>query len=513
MISNLGLKFSIISKEKGKSKAIVTKDESISFEELNKRSDILCQWLISKKFSQNDIVCISSEKSIFNYSLIIALIKLGITYVVLDRKSPVKRLNKIINQIKPKAIILKENKSLKNKFKKTFIIGKILKKKISNKQLIFSYQLVPSSSIAYLMFTSGSTGDPKGVAISHSKLLFFSDWCKENFDIKKDDIGTNLNPLFFDNSVFDIFGILFNGSCLVALSREEILNANEAVKFLKKKKVSIWFSVPSLITYFQRFKTFTKKKIPTLKKIIFGGEGFPKKDLKKLYIDFKGSAKLYNVYGPTECTCICSSYKISDFDFTKKELSRFAPFGKRLAKNFKYLIIGRDNKEVKIGQVGELFIGGDNVGNGYYHSPEETKTKFVQNPLHKKFNDLFYKSGDLVYQDRNSKLIYFYSRQDNQIKLNGYRIELNEIENNLNSIKGVKECAVTFGNKNKKKEITAWVHTKLKSDFIMHQITNLLPSYMIPKKINLINKIPKNSNGKIDRKYLAKNYYDRKKIN
>ena len=193
MISNLGLKFIKISKEKGKSKAIITNDGSISFEQLNKKSDILCQWLISKKFSQSDIVCITSEKSIFNYSLIIALIKLGITYVVLDRKSPLKRLKKIINQIKPKAIILKENKSLKNKFKKTFIIGKILNNKISEKQLIFSYQIVPSSSIAYLMFTSGSTGEPKGVAISHSKLLFFSDWCKENFDIKKNDIGTNLN--------------------------------------------------------------------------------------------------------------------------------------------------------------------------------------------------------------------------------------------------------------------------------------------------------------------------------
>ena len=141
-----------------------------------------------------------------------------------------------------------------------------------------------------------------------------------------------------------------------------------------------------------------------------------KKDLKKLYLDFKGSAKLYNVYGPTECTCICSSYKISDFDFSRKELSRLAPFGNTLAKNFKYLIIGRNNKEVKIGQVGELFIGGDNVGNGYYNSPEETKTKFLQNPLHKKFNDIFYKSGDLVYQDRNNKLIYFY--QEKIIKLN-----------------------------------------------------------------------------------------------
>ena len=138
MISNLGLKFIKISKEKSKSKAIITNDGSISFEQLNKKSDILCQWLISKKFSQSDIVCITSEKSIFNYSLIIALIKLGITYVVLDRKSPLKRLKKIINQIKPKAIILKENKSLKNKFKKTFIIGKILNNKISEKQLILA---------------------------------------------------------------------------------------------------------------------------------------------------------------------------------------------------------------------------------------------------------------------------------------------------------------------------------------------------------------------------------------
>ena len=103
---------------------------------------------------------------------------------------------------------------------------------------------------------------------------------------------------------------------------------------------------------------------------------------------------------------------------------------------------------------------------------------------------IFYKSGDLVYQDRNNKLIYFYSKKDNQIKLNGYRIELNEIENNLNLIKGVKECAVTFGFKNKKKEITAWIHTKLKLDFIMNQLSNSLPNYDT-KKLIIVNKITK----------------------
>ena len=251
-----------------------------------------------------------------------------------------------------------------------------------------------------------------------------------------------------------------------------------------------------------------RQKFPSLKKIIFGGEGFPKKNLKSLYYNFSKKINIYNVYGPTECTCICSSYKISKNDFSKREMSRLAPFGKTLAKNFKYLILNEKLKKVKIGQIGELHIGGDNVGNGYYNQSDETKIKFIQNPEHNSYIEIFYKTGDLVYVDKKSKLIYFSSRKDNQIKLNGYRIELDDIENKLNLIKGIKESIVTFGRKKKVNEITAWVVSKLYEKSIYQKLSKSLPSYMMPKKILYIKLLPKNSNGKIDRKVIKSKYYD-----
>jgi D-alanine--poly(phosphoribitol) ligase subunit 1 len=510
MINNLGTRFIDIANRKKNNKAIILNNKSITFNSLNLSSDKICYWLLKKNFSTSDLVCISSEKSFFNFSLIIALLKLGITYVVLDLDSPIKRVNQIINQVKPKAILLSETNPINIKYKKNIFFKKNIDFSIKNekKKLLNYISNVPSSINAYLMFTSGSTGLPKGVAISHSKLLFFSDWCKETFKINSSDRATNINPLFFDNSVFDIYGALFNGASLVPLSKKDIINPLIAANKLKKNKITIWFSVPSLIIYFQKFSMMNRQKFPSLKKIIFGGEGFPKKNLKSLYYNFSKKINIYNVYGPTECTCICSSYKISKNDFSKREMSRLAPFGKTLAKNFKYLILNEKLKKVKIGQIGELHIGGDNVGNGYYNQSDETKIKFIQNPEHNSYTEIFYKTGDLVYVDKKSKLIYFSSRKDNQIKLNGYRIELDDIENKLNLIKGIKESIVTFGRKKKVNEITAWVVSKLYEKSIYQKLSKSLPSYMMPKKILYIKLLPKNSNGKIDRKVIKSKYYD-----
>tara|TARA_Y100000816_G_scaffold120208_1_gene84462 strand:+ start:722 stop:2251 length:1530 start_codon:yes stop_codon:yes gene_type:complete len=509
MINNLGTKFINIASRKKNNKAIILNNESRTFHSLNLESDKICLWLLKRNFSTSDLVCISSEKSFFNFSLIIALLKLGITYVVLDLDSPIKRINQIIYQVKPKAIFLVKKNSIKIKYKNIFfkkdVDFSIKSKKINLKTYISN---VPSSVNAYLMFTSGSTGVPKGVAISHSKLLFFSEWCKDTFKINTSDRVTNLNPLFFDNSVFDIYGGLLNGASLVPLSKEDIINPLIATDKLKKNKITIWFSVPSLIIYFQKFLMMRKEKLPYLKKIIFGGEGFPKKHLKKLYNSFPKKISLFNVYGPTECTCICSSYKISKIDFSKGEMKRLTPLGKTLAKNFKYLILNEKMKKVKNGEIGELYIGGDNVGNGYYNQNEETKSKFLQNPEHNSYIETFYKTGDLVYIDKKTKLIYFSSRKDNQIKLNGYRIELDDVENKLNLISGVKEGAVTFGNKNNENEITAWVVSKLSEKIIFQKLSKLLPRYMVPKKILHIKFLPKNSNGKIDRKAIKNKYYD-----
>ena len=126
-------------------------------------------------------------------------------------------------------------------------------------------------------------GEPKGVAITHGQVLNFSEWCRNEFDINKNSISTNVNPLFFDNSIFDLFGCLFNGSCIIPVGRQEIIDASLLIKNLVKYKTNIWFSVPSLIIYILNFLDLKEDRFSSFKKIIFGGEGFPKGVLKKLY--------------------------------------------------------------------------------------------------------------------------------------------------------------------------------------------------------------------------------------
>ena len=512
MINNLGLKFISVAKKNALKPAILFKNKSVTFKQLDNLSNKLASWVIKSKIPQYSVVCLTSEKSLFNFAMIVALIKLGVTYTIIDQKSPIKRIKKILNIIRPSAVITNRSNERFFKNKKINIFFEEDIKRFSKKEINLDkyIQNVPSSTLSYLMFTSGSTGFPKGVSISHSNLIYFSEWCKNEFDISAKDRVTNLNPLFFDNSVFDIYGGLFNGASIVPVSRVDTVNPSNTVKILKKKRATTWFSVPSLITYYQKFFLMNKKNLPSIKKIIFGGEGFPKKNLKKLFVSFSKKVSLFNVYGPTECTCICSSYKISQKDFTTSEMQRYAPFGTNLARNFKYLILGNNNKLInKKGMVGELFIGGDLVGPGYYNQPRETLNKFIQCPLHSSYRDIYYKSGDLVYKDLKNNKIYFSSRKDNQIKFHGYRIELDEIENNLSLIKGIKECAVTFGKKNSTEQITAWVVSNLGVERILKSLSDSMPAYMLPKNIIKLKNLPKNSNGKIDRMSLKRKYYDR----
>jgi acyl-coenzyme A synthetase/AMP-(fatty) acid ligase len=302
--------------------------------------------------------------------------------------------------------------------------------------------------------------------------------------------------------VFDVYASLFNGASLVPFSRATMRDAPAVLARIDDLGCTTYFSVPSLLVYFQRLKLLGPASFRTLRRLIFGGEGYPKPMLAKLHEAVGGRVEIYNVYGPTECTCICSAYRISDVDFGDPK--GLAPLG-RLIPNFSYVIVDDAGRAVAPGETGELCLGGPCVGLGYYRAPEQTAAAFVQNPTHTDFFDRVYRTGDLVRDDPADGKIHFVGRADTQIKHQGYRVELGEIEHALGAIDGVHEAAAIHCPDGATSRIVAVVATgdRLAPAAIKQTLGDRLPRYMIPERIVVVPQLAKNANGKIDRKGIA----------
>ncbi len=502
--------FDSICKKNWNDNALIIDGKKFKFSELYNYSNIIA-CILKTKIKKNDTVAIYAEKDIKVFASIIACIKSGNPYSIIDINSPIKRIDMMFKTLKPKLNLY----NLKNNISKKIPSINLNKINLVKKKSQVEYaKTIPSCPI-YIMFTSGSTGVPKGVAISSQNILNFINWAKNTYNIKSGVIQSNLNPLHFDNSIFDIYGGLFNGSTLVTFKQKDLLDPSKILKVFLKEKINIWFSVPSLIIFFMKFGFFEKKKFLNLKKIIFGGEGFPKNKLLELFKIMNKNIDLINVYGPTECTCICSSYKITNNDFLKNEKKRYAPFGSKLSDYFYFYIVKeKSNGRLVLSNRGELLIGGPNVGLGYYNNSSETDKKFIQNPFNNKYTDIVYRSGDLVYKDKRNDKIYFSSRIDDQIKFQGYRIELLEIEQAIGQIKGLEENCVLLSKINSNPKIISFIVTNLNLERIKNELKKSLPKYMIPSEFLYVSKLEKNNNGKIDRiKTFKKNYGKRNQKN
>jgi D-alanine--poly(phosphoribitol) ligase subunit 1 len=355
------------------------------------------------------------------------------------------------------------------------------------------------------MFTSGSTGFPKAAVITHANVLNLVKWSIDTFGITRDDILTNVNALFFDNSVFDFYAALFTGACLTPFTAEEVRDPRRLVDKVAAAGCTLWFSVPSLLIFLQTMRATDGRNLGSIRRFVFGGEGYPKSKLKSLFETYSGSAGFFNVYGPTECTCICSSYQITGADFA--DLQSLPPLG-HIAENFSSLILDEKGRPVAPGEIGELCLLGPNIGLGYYNDPDQTAASFVQNPNHDSFPEIMYRTGDLVRLEPADGKLYIHGRKDNQIKHMGYRIELEEIESALHHLDYVSEAAALHASFNGLSRIIAVVasHTEFADDQIRHDLKRLIPDYMIPSLFHHEAMLPKNANGKVDRRRLAEKY-------
>jgi D-alanine--poly(phosphoribitol) ligase subunit 1 len=491
----------VVRRYPGQAALVWSTAEVTTYDELDRLSNRIARLLVDRGARKRDPICLCLEKTLVTYASIVACLKLGVPYFVVDPANPAARTRTMIDRCQPVVAMVDGSADLSGFSGPTIRLDdpetRVCLEAMADSPLQREWP-IDGSDPAYIMFTSGSTGAPKGVTISQSNLVNFIQWSQDEFGTTAADVFTNLNPLFFDNSVFDIYSSLFAGAALVPFTAAIMREPKAIVSRIEALGCTVYFSVPSLLVYLQTMKLLTKTSVPSLQKVIFGGEGYPKPMLTRLFDAIGDRTRLYNVYGPTECTCICSVYPIAAGDLA--DPNGFAPLG-HLIRNFSHVIVDESGRQVAAGEVGELCLGGPCVGVGYYNDPEQTARVFVQNPAHQRFADRVYKTGDLVREDPADRKIHFVGRADTQIKHQGYRIELGEIEHALAAVAGVDEAAAIYTH-GRIVGVVASRH-QVEPAAVKQALAKALPSFMQPERIVVVAQLLKNANGKIDRQAIA----------
>ncbi|WP_295433052.1 amino acid adenylation domain-containing protein [uncultured Thiodictyon sp.] len=501
---NLGRYFQEVAESHGHRPALRYPERDYSYQELLRTAERLGTWLTAQGCRRGDVIAIAHTKRPLSYALMMAALRLGVAYVNLDVESPAARTLRILDVSRPHLMCYDDERysdamtalAAAERCPLLFLaqdrVPEVGAADLAQQQALMAG--VDGSSVAYIMFTSGSTGVPKGVAVTHQNVLHFIAWGQLCFAIETQDNFANLSPMYFDNSVFDFYVALFSGACLSPIARELLTRPYELVNQVDRLGCTLWFCVPSLLIYLMAMKAMQSVALSGLRTIVFGGEGYPKIELKKLYDLFSHQARLVNVYGPTECTCICSAYTLGAHDFN--DLAGLPPLG-RLNPNFDYRILNAEDQD---SDLGELCLIGPNVAAGYFNDEVRTASTFLTLTDSKRFMKRMYRTGDLVREDRGD--LWFVGRKDNQIKHMGYRIELEEIENALVTIPQVRQAAVIYRRDHAAYgKLVGFVDCWETADSaaILSALRDLVPDYMIPSRLVAMAELPKNANGKVDR--------------
>jgi amino acid adenylation domain-containing protein len=352
---------------------------------------------------------------------------------------------------------------------------------------------------AYLLFTSGSTGVPKGVAVAHRNVVHFVQAAAERYQIDESDRFSQTFDLTFDLSAFDMFVAWERGACVCCPSRKALLNPSQ---FIRDSELTVWFSVPSIALMMKGLGALKPGAFPSLRWSLFCGEPLAV-DLATSWAMAAPRSTLENLYGPTEVTIACTAYRWRGHQSALESEGSIVPIGYPLP-GMKTLVADAELREVAPGNEGELLMAGPQVALGYWREPDRTAEAFVVPPGK---DSTYYRTGDRVCRSSPEGPLKFRGRLDHQIKVQGYRVELLEIEALLKQEAGV-DAAIAVGwplRANGAGGIEAFVTSaRVDVETVRQRLKAKLPSYAVPRKIHLIDCWPLNSNGKIDRGQLLK---------
>lgn len=465
--------------------ALVYDGDELTYSELNKKANSLANILKENGIKNGDVVGLMFYRSFEMIISQLAVLKLGAAYLPIDPAYPKERIDYMISDSKCHFLLKSDSITFENSDVTTKDV--LLKDLIDNYE--FKNESMPSN-LAYIIYTSGSTGKPKGVMIKNENIINTLQWRKNLYNFNNEITVLQIPSFSFDSSVEDIFTPLISGAKLVLLKQNNTnFNIPLMRELIEKYKVNNMLVVPS---FYNVLLNELSDKLQNFKHIIVAGEGFSSELVEKHY-RMLPNVDLYNEYGPTE-NSVCSTYY--KFDKSNSTVS----IGKPIS-NCKCYVLNENLKLQPYDVRGELYVSGPGVSMGYIGREDLNKLRFLKNP----FNHTYpmYKTGDIVKINKDGNMM-FCERADYQVKYNGYRINLGEIEVAISSYVKVPNVIALVRNTNEHHILTAFIETKdaLDTQEIKRNLKKFLPHYMIPKEIILLERFPSTPNGKIDRKAL-----------
>lgn len=498
-----------------------------SYERLEAASNRLARILMEAGCVKGDRVCLLMPKSPEAIAALVGVYKAGCIHVPLDPAGPAARLDRIVACCEPRFILAgRETASLADAILADAHVpgglslgwldaGPAADRARAARFSWADIAACPAGPVArrsrgddpaHILFTSGSTGAPKGVVITHASAIAFVDWAVRRFGLGPSDRTSSHPPLHFDLSVFDLFGSFAAGARLHLVPARLNLLPQGLAEFMRSRELTQWFSVPSVLAYMTRFDVVRRGDFPALRRLLWCGEVFPTPALadwmRKLpHVEFT------NLYGPTETTIASSHYTVPAPP--RHDLEPI-PIG-TACDGEELLILDAAMQPIAEGEVGELYIGGIGLSPGYWNDPERTRAAFRAAPRPGEPDRRIYRTGDLAWRGRDG-LVYFAGRADTQVKSRGYRIELGEIEAGLGTLEAVRECAVVA------LPTTGFEGTILCCAYVAapghdatpaalrRDLARLLPSHMLPARWSARDRLPRNGNGKIDRAALKEDF-------
>lgn len=425
----------------------------------------------------------------------------GCYYVPIDEEMPVYRIALIMETVRPRAVICDETtlERAKETAKDADILlyAELLAEEPHEEMLSEIRRKALDIDPCYIVFTSGSTGVPKGVAACHRSVIDYIETLSEVLEFDGDTVFGNQTPLYFDACLKEIYPTLKYGATTYLIPKQLFSFPVKLVEFLNAHRINTICWVVSALTIVSSFGTFDEIRPEYLKRVAFGSEVFPAKQLN-LWRKAVPQATFTNLYGPTEATGMCCYYRV-ERDFEPGEP---VPIGGPF-RNTEILLLTKEGRPAGEGEEGEICVRGTSVTLGYFRNPERTAESFVQNPLCTAYPEVIYRTGDLARRNERGELI-FLSRMDDQIKHMGHRIELGEIEAVAAERDGVRSVCAVFDPDRRK--IGLYYTGDAEERQLSAELREILPRYMLPHSVLRLSAMPYTPNGKVDRKLLKEEF-------